>query len=258
MSAAGVISGLFGVEGKVVLVTGGSRGIGRAIAGGFARAGARVYICGRDRVQCETAAAEIGADGACFAIQADLSTVDGRDRLASVLDEREGRLDVLVNNAGSTWHEEFVTYPEAGWDAVMDINLKAPFFLAQSLLPLLASGATRENPGRVINIGSIRGYLVPQRSSFAYSASKGAVHQLSRHLAAVLAPSRVTVNVIAPGLYEEQMAATAEQSHTVIPLGRKATPDDLVGAAIYLSSRAGAYLTGTVIPVEGGVGVVPN
>lgn len=250
---------LFGVEGKVVLVTGGSKGIGKAIASGFVRAGARVYICARDLERCRAAAEELGEYGECHALQADLGSIEGCQALAEALAERETRLDVLVNNAGSTWHEKVETYPEAQWDAVMDVNLKGPFFLTQALLPLLTEAATPEDPARVINVGSIRGYLIPQRPSFAYTASKGGLHHVSKHLAAELAPQGVTVNVLAPGLFESRMAATSDSTiKTQIPLGRKAAADDLAGVALFLASRASAYLTGTVIPVEGGVGVVAN
>jgi len=250
---------LFGVEGKVVLVTGGSRGIGRAIARGFVQAGARVYICARDLEVCQATAEELSAFGDCFAVQADLGTTEGCAALAAHLAERESRLDVLVNNAGSTWHEDIDTYPQDRWDSVVQVNVTSPFFLIQALLPLLRSAASPEDPARVVNVGSIRGFLVPARPSFAYSASKGAIHHLSKHLAAELAPEHITVNVLAPGLFETAMSATADSGvGTRIPLGRKASGDDLAGVAIFLASRASAYLTGTVIPVEGGVGIVPN
>jgi NAD(P)-dependent dehydrogenase (short-subunit alcohol dehydrogenase family) len=258
-TASAHLDELFGVGGKVVLVTGGSRGIGRVIAGAFVRAGARVYICARDLERAQVAADELGADGQCIALRADLGSVTGCAELAGTLSERESKVDVLVNNAGSTWHEQLATYPESQWDAVMSVNVKSPFFLTQALLPLLTSAATPEDPARVINVGSIRGYLVPQRPSFAYSASKGALHQVTRHLAAELAPAGITANVLAPGLFETRMTHTADPSvKTHIPLGRKAAAADLGGAALFLASRAGAYLTGTVIPVDGGVGIVPN
>lgn len=258
-STSTTLRDLFGVEGKVVLVTGGSRGIGHAIASGFVRAGARVYICARDLEQCQATAENLSAFGECIAVRADLGSKEGCVELASYLTERESQLDVLVNNAGSTWHETLATYPESQWDSVMNVNLKSPFFLTQALLPLLEAAAAPEDPARVINVGSIRGFLVPRRPSFAYTASKGAIHHLTRHLAAELAPSGITVNVLAPGLFEKAMSATADSGvGTHIPLGRKASPDDLAGVAIFLASRAGSYLTGAVIPVEGGVGVVPN
>jgi NAD(P)-dependent dehydrogenase (short-subunit alcohol dehydrogenase family) len=264
MEATDVVKGLFGVEGKVVVVTGGSRGIGHGIATGFVRAGARVYICARNMTECEASAAALRALGDCVPIQADLSTVAGCRALAELVAESETRVDVLVNNAGAIWFDDVANYPESEWDAVMNVNLKATFFLTQALLPLLTRSAAPKDPARVINVGSIRGYIVPSRPSFAYTASKGAVHQLSRHLAAQLAPAGITVNVLAPGLYETRMrrpdASDAAEStvSTPIPLGRFADAEDVAGAAIFLASRAGSYLTGTVIPVDGGVGVATN
>lgn len=251
---------LFGVEGKVVLVTGGSKGIGRAIAEGFVRAGARTYICARDEEQVTATAAELSAHGECTGLRADLSSVEGCRALADALGERESHLDVLVNNAGTTWHEDLATYAEDRWDQLLDVNLKGPFFLTQALLPLLTAAASADAPSRLVNVGSIRGYLVPQRPSFAYSASKGGLHQVTKHLATVLAP-HVTANVLAPGLFESKMSVTTSEAttvHTEIPLGRKGSGDDMAGVALFLASRAGAYVTGQVIGVDGGVGVVAN
>lgn len=255
---------LFGVAGKTVLVTGGSRGIGLGIASGFSRAGARVYICSRNLGEGETAAAELRAAGAdCVALRADLATPQGCRDLAEALSHHEDSLDVLVNNAGAAWTEPLESYPESGWDQVMDLNVKSTFFLTQALLPHLRRAATEDSPARVINVGSLRGTTIPDVPSFAYTASKGAVNHLSRHLANQLAAEHITVNVLAPGVYQTRMrrtadAPTSETAGTAVgvPLGRTGRPADMAGCAIFLASNAGSYLTGTVIAVDGGVGVV--
>jgi len=253
-----VIEELFGVQGKVVLVTGGSRGIGLAIAEGFVRAGARVYISARNAEACAVAAKELTKHGDCRAVPADLGTAEGREMLGGVLSERENRLDVLVNNAGAIWAETVADYPESGWDKVYDLNVKGSFFLVQALLPLLREAASPRDPARVINVGSIDGFHVPHHETYAYSSSKAAVHQLSRHLAAQLAPVPVTVNVIAPGMFKSRMlsgtlARRGEEAVLApVPLKRFVSPSDMAAAAIYLASPAGSYLTGAVIPVDGG------
>lgn len=249
---------LFDVSGKVVVVTGGSRGIGFGIARGFVRAGARVYICSRKEADCRSAAEELSAEGACVAMPADLGTVDGCRAFAAALGEREEHLDVLVNNAGAIWVETIADYPEGGWDKVFDLNVKGSFYLVQALLPLLREGASAADPARIVNIGSIDAFHVPDHETYAYSSSKAAVHHLSKHLAAQLAPSHITVNVIAPGRYRSQMLENAielegaDEMLAPIPLKRFAEGDDLAGAAIYLSSRAGSFVTGVVLPVDGG------
>jgi NAD(P)-dependent dehydrogenase (short-subunit alcohol dehydrogenase family) len=255
---ADYITDLFSVRGKVVLVTGGSRGIGRSIAEGFVRAGARVYINSRSTEACGKAAAELSAYGRCTALPASLDGPDSCAGLAESLSVREDSLDVLVNNAGTIWAAPLQDYPEAGWDKVFNLNVKSVFYLIGALTPLLSAGASLGDPARIINIGSIDGLHVPAHETYAYSASKAAVHQLSRHLADQLASSHITVNVIAPGMFESKMlAATLAQrgpeamlAHT--PLKRFASPRDMAGAAIFLASAAGAYLTGTVLPVDGG------
>ncbi|MEO3810105.1 SDR family oxidoreductase [Sphaerisporangium sp. B11E5] len=247
---------LFSVEGKAVVVTGGSRGIGKMIAAGFAAAGARVYISSRKAADVEKTGAELG----CVAVPADLSTPEGVETLASAVAAREDRLHVLVNNAGATWGAPLADYPEHAFDKLWGINVKGVFLLTQRLLPLLRAAATREDPARVINIGSVDGLRVPIVENYAYSAAKAGVHMLTRHLARVLAPESITVNAIAPGPFESKMMAyvlddpqgrAAVEAH--VPLGRIGRPDDMAGAAIFLASRAGAYLTGAVIPVDGGV-----
>lgn len=247
---------LFSVEGKSVVVTGGSRGIGRMIAQGFVAAGARVHIVSRKTAELERTAAELG----CAAVTADLSTPAGVDTLVSAISAAESRLDVLVNNAGAAWGAPLEDYPEAGFDKVFAINVKAVFALTVKLLPLLRAAATPDDPARVINIGSVDGLRPPVMENYAYSAAKAGVHMLTRHLAKRLAPEYITVNAIAPGPFESKMMAfalgdpdTRAQIEAAVPLGRIGRPDDMAGAAIYLASRAGAYLTGTVIPVDGGL-----
>lgn len=244
---------LFSVEGKTVVVTGGSRGIGRMIAAGFVAAGATVYISARKTAEVEKAAAELG----CVAVPADLSTPEGVGALAEAV---EGPLHVLVNNAGATWGAPLEEYPEHAFDKLWGINVKGVFYLTQRLLPRLRAAATPDDPARVINIGSVDGIRVPSMENYAYSAAKAGVHMLTRHLARQLAPEHITVNAIAPGPFESKMMAfalddpaTRELVAGGVPLGRIGRPDDMAGAAIFLSSRAGAYLTGTVIPVDGGI-----
>ncbi|MEX2504718.1 MAG: SDR family oxidoreductase [Egicoccus sp.] len=248
---------LFSVRDKVVVVTGGSRGIGEMIARGFVAGGARVHISSRSVEACEALAAELSADGTCVALPADLSDPAEVRRLAAEVGEREDRVDVLVNNAGAAWGAPLDEYPEHGWDKVMDLNVKSLFLLTQALAPRLRAAATAEDPARVINVGSIDGgFHVPAFESYAYSASKAAVHQLTRHLAKFLAADHVTVNAIAPGLFPSKMTAFMleheEQLVASIPMGRVGSPEDMAGIAIYLASRAGAYTTGAVIPVDGG------
>ncbi len=244
---------LFSVEGKKVVVTGGSRGIGRMIATGFVAAGAEVYISARKTHEVEKTAAELG----CTGVPADLSTPEGVAGLVAAVD---GPLDVLVNNAGATWGAPLEEFPPEAFDKLWNINVKGVFYLTQRFLPQLRAAASPDSPARVITIGSIDGIRVPPMETYAYSATKAGVHMLTRHLARQLAPAHITVNAIAPGPFDSKMMAFALDDPATraaiaaeIPLGRVGHPDDMAGTAIFLASRAGAYLTGTVIPVDGGL-----
>jgi NAD(P)-dependent dehydrogenase (short-subunit alcohol dehydrogenase family) len=249
---------LFDLTGKVAVVTGGTRGIGMMIARGLLEAGASVYISSRKPEACDAAATELGEVGQVTAIPADLSSEAEAVRLAGEVANREPRLHILVNNAGATWGAPLADFPESGWDKVLDLNLKAPFFLTRALLPLLESGGSAEDPARVINVGSIDGIRVPGMPTYSYSASKAGIHQLTRVLARELGPRHITVNAIAPGPFESKMMAATldafgEQIAAMSPLGRIGRPDDMAGAAVFLSSRAGAYVTGAILPVDGGI-----
>lgn len=252
------MSDLFSVRGKTVLVTGGSRGIGLMIARGFVEGGAEVFISSRKAEVCEKVAAELSEVGRCASLPADLGREEECLRLAEEIAARTDRLDVLVNNAGATWGAPMEEYPTSAWDKLLDLNIKAPFFLVRALLPQLTAAGTAENPARVINIGSIDGLHVPNLPTYAYSSSKAALHQLTHVLARELAPRHITVNAVAPGPFESKMMAATLESfgdeiRRRVPLGRIGAPDDMAGVALYLASRAGAYLTGVVIPVDGGI-----
>lgn len=251
---------LFSIEGKSAVVTGGSRGIGRMIATGFVDAGARVYISSRRADACEEVAAELSKRGTCAAIPVDLASPEGPGRLASAVAEREEAVDILVNNAGTMWTAPLEEYPDVAFDKLWAINVKALFRLTTLLLPQLRAAGHPHDPARVINVGSVDGGRVPDWESYAYSASKAGVHMLTRHLAIRLAPERIAVNAIVPGPFESKITRSvfddeAELAALVerVPLGRVGTPDDIVGVATFLASRAGAYLTGALIPVDGGV-----
>ncbi len=249
---------LFSVENKTVIVTGGSRGIGEMIATGFVANGAKVYITSRKAADCFATQEQLSAFGPCEAIPADLSRLEEIDRFCTEIAAREEKIDILINNAGAVWAAPVDEYPESGWDKVVDINLKSVFFLTQKLLPLLRRAASHEDPARVINIGSIDGLHVPPLETYAYSASKAGLHHMTRALAGRLAREHITVNAIAPGPFQSKMmAATLESLGDALiasnPRGRIGTPEDIAGTAIFLASRAGAYTTGAVIPVDGGM-----
>jgi len=250
------VSKLFSVEGKVALVTGGSRGIGLMIARGYVESGARVYVASRKAEVCEEVAAELSKVGSCIALPADLGSPDGARALATALSEREEALHVLVNNAGANWGAPIEEFPDSAWDKVLDLNVKNVFRLTVELLSRLRAASRPGDPARVINIGSIDGLVPPMLETYAYSTSKAAVHHLTRHLARRLAPE-ITVNAVAPGPFESKMMeATLDRFGDAIrdsnPLKRIGEPEDMAGVALYLGSRAGAYLTGAVIPVDGG------
>jgi NAD(P)-dependent dehydrogenase (short-subunit alcohol dehydrogenase family) len=248
---------LFSVDGKVALVTGGSSGIGEMIARGFVEAGARVYISSRKADVCEKVAAELSTIGTCEALPANLSTEDACRTLAAQVAEREPALHILVNNAGATWGTPFDDFDDAAWTKVLDLNVKAVFHLTKFLRRTLEAAAGDDDPARVINIGSIDGLHVPAMETYSYSASKAAVHHLTRHMAKRLAP-KITVNAVAPGPFQSKMMratleAFGEQIEKTAPLRRIGRPEDMVGVTRYLASRAASYVTGVVIPVDGGI-----
>lgn len=261
------MSDWFSIKGKVALVTGGSRGIGEMIATGFLKHGAKVYISSRKADVCEATAARLQEQygGICLSVPSDLSTTEGIGNVVSTINDNETGLDILVNNAGSTWGAPLGDFPEAGWDKVMDTNVKGLFFLTQELLPLLRARATDDEPTRVINIGSIDGIKTPGFDNFSYGASKAAVHHLTRQMAAHLVKQNILVNAIAPGPFPSWMLSAGvgfggqvegadwESVGKNNPRGRVGTMEDIAGLAIFLSSRAGAYTVGETITCDGGV-----
>jgi NAD(P)-dependent dehydrogenase (short-subunit alcohol dehydrogenase family) len=254
------LSKLFGLDGKVAVVTGGSRGIGFMIASGLVANGVRTYITARKAQACDAAAEQLAVHGECVSIPADLSTADGLASFVAALTEREPQLDILVNNAGAAWGAPLGEFPEVGFDKVLDINVKAPFMLTQALLPQLRAAATADDPARVVMIGSIDGIRVPVGDNYSYSASKAGIHMMARHLAAHLVRDHITINSIAPGPFESKMMAYRlddPSSRAVVeasvPRKRIGSPEDIAGAVIFLASRAGAFTTGSVIPVDGGI-----
>ncbi|AFU02068.1 SDR family oxidoreductase [Nocardia brasiliensis] len=249
---------LFDLSGKRALVTGGTGGIGMMIARGLLQAGAHVLISSRNPDTCERAQRLLSEFGDVRAIPADLSKHDECRRLADLVEADSPRLDILVNNAGAMWREPLATFPDEAWDTVLDLNLKTPFWLVQALLPALRKAGVADDPARIINIGSIAAIHVAESPNYSYASSKAALHQLTRVLARELGPEHVTVNAVAPGPFPSQMmASTLEAVGDTIaakaPLRRLGRDDDMAGVAVFLASRAGAYLTGAVIPVDGGI-----
>ena len=248
---------LFSITGKTALITGGTSGIGLMIAEGYLRAGARIYISSRKPDACAAAQDALAEFGAVQAIPADVSTEDGCRALIDAVAERTDSLDILVNNAGATWGAPFDEFPGAAFDKVLTLNVKSPFLLTQLARPLLEAASADDDPARVINIGSIDGIVVPRMGTYSYSASKAAVHQLTRHMAHALAP-RILVNAIAPGPFPSKMMAATldavgDRLAAGTPVGRIGRGEDMAGAAIYLASRAANYVTGAVLPVDGGL-----
>ncbi|CAN5421670.1 SDR family oxidoreductase [soil metagenome] len=249
---------LFSLEGKVAMVTGATQGIGFMIARGLVDAGAKVYIVSRKMENCERAAAELSPDGRCVPLAADLSKEDEIKRVVAELSTREPALHVLVNNAAAAWSAPLDEYPGSAFDKVLGLNVKGLFLLSQACLPRLRAGAADRDPARIINIGSIDGFRAPEFETYAYSASKAAVHQLTRVLAQRLARDNVTVNAIAPGPFPSKMTAAmlderGDEIRRRSPLGRVGEADDMAGIAVFLASRASAFVTGQIISVDGGL-----
>lgn len=258
------LESLFSMHGKICLVTGGSRGLGYQMAEGFLEAGAaRVYITARTAEACEEAAQTLSELGECVALPCDISSVANIEKLVANLAGREDHVDVLVNNAGTGWGGKFGEYPEKGWDKVMNLNVKSPFFLTQAMTPLLRKNATADNTASVINIGSIAGIIGDGFMNYSYGPSKAAVHQMTRNLAKDLAEDHIRVNAIAPGRffsklteYASQNKAQYEAEIAAIPLHRWGGDTDIAGIAIMLASKAGAFITGEIIRVDGGATLV--
>ena len=249
---------LFSLKGRVALVTGGSRGIGKMIARGFIDYGAKVYISSRKADACEATAKELSAGGGqCIALPVDASTNEGVAALVEAYGQNESRLDILVNNAGAAWMAEFDAFPEKGWDKVVDLNMKTPFFLTQALMPALRKAATPERPAKVINISSIDGISVNPQETYSYAASKAGLIHLTRRMAMRLAQDNIVVTAIAPGAFATDMNISArdrgDEVARRVPSGRIGTDEDMAGAAIYLASRAGDYVVGATLIVDGGV-----
>ncbi|WP_370324147.1 SDR family oxidoreductase [Euzebya sp.] len=247
---------LFDVAGRHVLVTGATKGIGEMIVRGFHAAGAHVYLTSRTAEDCAALADELG--GRAVGLPADVSTLDGVRALAAAVAERTGTLDVLVNNAGATWGADIEDYPDEAWDKVLALNLKSPFHLTVACLPLLRAAATAERPARVIAIGSVDGMRVPIWESYAYAASKAGVHHLVKVMGKRLASEHITVNAIAPGVFPSKMMRFAieeaeDELVASVPLGRLGQPGDAAGAAVFLASPAASWITGAVLPVDGGM-----
>jgi NAD(P)-dependent dehydrogenase (short-subunit alcohol dehydrogenase family) len=249
---------LFSLEGRTALVTGGSRGIGRMIAAGFVERGAKVYISSRKAADCDATAEALSRDGGtCLSLPRDISTVEGCKALAARLGELEPSLDILVNNAGAAWGADFDEFPESGWDKVLDLNLKSPFFLTQALHASLAAAGSPDKPAKVIMIASIDGIRLNPQETYSYHASKSGLIYLTRRLAARLVRDWIVVSCIAPGPFASQMNRDArdrgDEVAKRVPMRRIGRDEDMAGAAIYLASRAGDYVVGETIAVDGGI-----
>jgi 2-deoxy-D-gluconate 3-dehydrogenase len=249
---------LFSLEGRVALITGGSRGIGRMIAEGFIAQGAKVYISARNADACSQTAQELSKDGGvCIAIPMNVATVAGAKALAAAVMAQEPKVDILVNNAGAAWGAAFDEFPEEGWDKVLDLNAKTPFFLTQAMAPALRQAATAARPAKVINIASIDGIYLTHNETYSYVTSKAGLIQLTRLMAARLVKDNIHVSAIAPGAFKSNMNKEArdhaDEVAKHIPARRVGTAEDMAGAAIFLASRAGDYVIGSTLTVDGGV-----
>lgn len=249
----------FSLQGRTALVTGGTRGIGRMIAQGFLEAGATVYICARNQEAVLQAASELSEFGQCVGISADLATEAGIDALVKTLSDKTASLDILVNNAGTTWGAPLESFPMSGWDKVMQLNVTSIFTCIQKLLPLLKNAANAQNPARIINIGSVAGITASGENAYSYGPSKAALHQLSRMLAKELVSEHININVIAPGRFPSRMTKhllndeqAMAQDCAIIPMKRWGQEEEISALAISLASKAGAYMTGAIIPIDGG------
>ena len=252
------MSDLFALTGKRVLITGGAQGLGHMIAQEFLRRGAHVTMTSRTEEVSRQAAEELGTLGPCTGLVADLSTPEGAVALADQVKTSGEPLHILINNAGKSAGGLIETLPDQSWPDLMSINVQTPFTLVRELLPLLRAAATSDDPARIVNLGSFAGHTLPLRPTFSYSASKAAVHHLTRMLAAELAPSNITVNAVAPGYFTTRMTSAIPKSHMdempgIVPLGRLGKPDDIAASCVYLCSMAGAYVTGVLLPVDGGL-----
>jgi NAD(P)-dependent dehydrogenase (short-subunit alcohol dehydrogenase family) len=253
-----MVSDLFSLAGRTALITGGSRGIGRMIAAGFIAQGAKVYISSRKAEACDSTAAELSAGGGrCVSLPQDVSSVEGCRALAAAYAQHESRLDILVNNAGAAWLAELDSFPENGWDKVVDLNLKSPFFLTQAFAPSLRTAASKDQPAKVINVASIDGIRPNPQETYSYQASKAGLIHLTRRMAARLIADNICVNAIAPGAFASEMNRAArdraEEVAQMIPARRIGTDEDMQGVAIFLASRAGDYAVGITIAVDGGI-----
>ena len=256
------MSSLFSVNGKIALVTGGTSGIGYMIAQGLVKHGVKVYVASRKAEACANTAEALSAFGTCIGIPADLSTEQGCVDLVNEIQQREGRLNILVNNAGVTWGAPLEQYPADAWDKIQNLNVKSAFVMTQKSLPMLEAAASAADPARVINITSVAGQMYGSMQAYVYGPSKAALNHLTKILAGELAAKHITVNAIAPGVFPSRMTTfvlkdekMAEQQRNAVPLGRLGEPEDMEGLAVFLSSQAGAYITGNVIALDGGTAV---
>ncbi len=256
-------SELFSLSGKTALVTGGATGIGRMAAEGLAAAGAHVLIASRKAAACEAVAAEINAKGYTGSAEGFGGDVASEEGIAALVDEVKARTDtlhILMNNAGRSWGAPLGEHPYDAWDKLLKLNVQGMFHLTQSLLPLLRQAASAEDPARVVNVGSVMGEVPKGTTTYSYAVSKGAVHHMTRVLSNDLAPEFITVNAIAPGPFPSKMTDFAlgtedgrAQSAKGVPLGRVGSPEDIAGALQFLCSRAGAYVSGAILPLSGGM-----